>query len=293
MDSEHRHELEENVLAGWLAKQVEEIKPHLPAIGVGAVLLVAALVGWNGYRRSAENAKAERWRDFAVAIEGAQPNEEMLQQAIDANPGTAVAEWAEVTWADGKLYDAANNFFRNRAEADKSVEQAIGVYERLVSADDRNVAERANFQLGRALELQGKLEEAREQYARVTGAFAAVAKNRSEQLESKKVQESYQWITATKNGPAPSDNTGGLGDFEPDDIALPEVNAADADATLQDLLDTVEEEVDSAADAESAGEMTESPAEGDTPQADFIDDRPAEPEPPAEDASAKPTPADE
>lgn len=254
MDSEHRHELEENVLAGWLAKKVEGIKPQLPAIAVGAVVLIAGLIGLNGYRASAEAARADRWRDFAVAVEGAQPDESLLQQAMDANPGTPVAEWAEITWADGRLFDAANGFFRERKAADASVEKAIAAYERLIKAKDRNVAERANFQLARALELQGKLDEAAKQYARVTGAFATVAKNRAEELESASVKDAYSWITATANGPAATELGAGIDGFEPDDIALPEVDAADADATLQDLLDTVEQEVDAAADAEAAAE---------------------------------------
>lgn len=258
MDSEHRHELEENDLASWLAEKIDGIKPHLPAIGVAVVLMIAGLIGWSGYRASAKAAEADRWRDFAVALEGASPNADLLRQAVDANPGTTVAEWAEITWADGKLFEAANGYFRDRNTADESVDSAIEVYERMTSAKDRAVSQRANFQLARAFELQGKLEEAREQYARVTGPFAGVATARAEQLTSEDVQEAYQWITATKNAPAPTGGETALGDFEPDDIALPEVDAADADATLQDLLDTVEEEVDAAAKAESeAGEEEE------------------------------------
>lgn len=260
MDSEHRHELEENDLASWLAEKIEDVKPHLPAIGVGIVLLIAGLIGLNGYRASSQAAEADRWRDFAVALEGAAPNADLLQQAVDTNPGTTVAEWAEVTWADGKLFEAANGYFRDRKAADESVDSAIEVYERMTSAKDRAVSQRANFQLARAFELQGKLEEAREQYARVTGPFAAVATNRAEQLESEDVQASYAWITATKNGPAATGVGSALGDFEPDDIALPEVDAADADATLQDLLDKVEEEVDAADEATEEAEGVETPA---------------------------------
>ena len=250
MDSEHRHELEENLLAKKLAEAYEDVKPRLPAYGVGLVAILAGIIGLNGWRASTAQAEAERWKDFAVAVEGAQPNEDLLRQAMEQNPGTPVAEWAEVTWADGKLFDAAGRYFRDRKTANEYLDEAIAVYERLVKSDDLSISERATFQLGRALELKGELEQAREQYALVTGGFAAVAQARAEQLDSPKVQKAYEWITATKTAQAAATTPTGLEDFEPDDIEMPEVTAADAEATLQDLLDTVEEEVNAAEQAE-------------------------------------------
>lgn len=265
MDSEHRHELEENALATWLGEKIEQIKPQLPAIGVGIVVLIAGLIGLNGWRNSAEAAKVDRWRDFSVAVEGATPNLEMLKQAATTNPGTAVEEWSEITWADGRLFQASSQYFRARDKADEAVAEAVAVYERLVNAKDRNVSERANFQLGRAYELQGNLEEAASQYARVTGAFAQVAQSRAEDLESKKVKSAYEWITATKTASASATidpSTMQLEGIEPDEIALPEVDAADADATLDDLLGEVEaEDAEAAAEADTADEAGAETAE--------------------------------
>lgn len=261
MDSEHRHELEENSLATWLGDKIESLKPHAPTIGVGVVAVIAGVIGLNGWRTAAASAEADRWRDFAVAVEGATPNLEMLKQAAETNAGTAVEEWSEITWADGRLFEASSSYFRSREKADEAAEEAIAAYESLVSAKDRNVAERANFQLGRAYELQGKLDEAAKQYARVTGAFAAVAQARAEELESNKVKRAYEWITATSTASAsttidPSENV--LGGIEPDEIELPEVDAADADATLDDLLGEVEAETAAADAAEtSSDDVTE------------------------------------
>ncbi|MEO0531351.1 MAG: hypothetical protein AAF266_12370 [Planctomycetota bacterium] len=263
MDSEHRHELEENDLATWLGDKIEQLKPHAPAVGVGIVALIAGVIGLNGYRASQASAQADRWRDFSVAIEGATPDLNMLKQAAETNKGTAVEEWAEITWADGRLFEASSNYFRDRQKSDEAVEEAIAAYEELVSADDRNVAERANFQLGRAYELQGNLEEAAKQYTRVTGAFAQVAQARAEELESNQVKQAYEWITATSTASAsttidPSENL--LGGVEPDEIELPEIDAADADAALDDLLSEVEAET-AEADAESDDEEAAEEAE--------------------------------
>lgn len=256
MDSEHRHELEQNDLATWLSDKIEQTKPFLPAIAVGLVIFVAAVIGYKSWKASAREAKADRWRSFAVAVEGAQPDLNLLKQAAEANPDTNVGEWSEVTWADGRLYQATLQYFRNRDAANTALDEAVEVYERMITATEQAVAERAKFQLARAYELQGKLDEARDQYKRVTGAFAEVAQQRAEQLDSKAVKESYAWITATKSAP-PTDDVPDLipGDLTPDDITIPD---EDADDTLQGLLDDVEEEVNA---------NTEQPQTPEQPQA--------------------------
>ena len=252
MDSEHRHELEENDLAKWLEEKIEQIKPQLPAYGVGLVVLIAGLAAFTGWRSSTAQAEAGRWQQFSNAIEKATPDLNMLKGASEANPGTPVAEWSSITWADGKLFEASTNFFRNRGSADESLEAAIEAYQKLVAAKDRDVAARANFQLARAYEMQGKLEDAIKQYGRVNGAFQEVAEARAEELASPKVAASYEWITATKTASSTSaiDSLLGSDELMPDDIEVPEI---DADAELQDLLNTVEEEIE-AEDAEATEE---------------------------------------
>lgn len=260
MDSEHRHELEQNDLATWLTDKVEAIKPQLPLIGVGLVALVAAIIGMNSWKASAEAAKADRWRDFSVAVEGVQPNLSLLKEAAEANPGTTVEEWSEVTWADGRLFQASRQYFSNRDAANTAIDEAIEVYQRMVTAKDRKVAERAKYQLARAYELQGKLDEAKEQYGKVTGAFAEVAVARAEELDSTEVQAAYEWITATKTASATATTPSGLtpGDLTPDDIDLP---LEDADATLQGLLDEVEDQVNEAGDPDQESDSTEGASE--------------------------------
>jgi hypothetical protein len=260
MDSEHRHELEENALARWLADKVEAAKPQLPLVLLGVAAAVAAILGWSGWKKSTESAQADRWRDFSVALESGSPDLIDLKSAAEANPGTPIAEWAEVTWADGKLFEGSQLFFRNRKQADESVAEAVEVYERLASAKDRDVADRATFQLARAYELQGKLDEAAKQYARVTGSFAQVAKSRITELESPRVAEAYSWITRTSA--SPGDATAGQVGSEPDDIPLPESEPQDADAALDDLLKGVEEEA-----AAEAPVDDETAAEGEDPVA--------------------------
>ncbi len=280
MDSQHRHELEENALAKWLTGKVEAIKPQLPAILLGVIVLVAAIIGVNSWKTSSAAAKADRWSDFAVALEQGNPDLIDLKSAADKNPGTAVADWADVTWADGKLYQASQTFFSNRTEADKAIEEAIAVYERLAQSGDRDIAERASFQLGRALELQGKLDDAIKQYGRVTGAFAAVAKSRIEQLETDSVKQSYEWITASKTGAAPAVTgaTGGVLDsLDPDNIPLPDMTAEEAESTLDALLQDTETE-ETTESQEAAEPDADDSADAEMPPADVqpADEQPAD-----------------
>lgn len=270
MDSEHRHELEENALARWLADKVEGLKAQAPLLLLGAVAVVAGLVGWNGWQKSSIDSTAERWRDFAVALESGSPDLIDLKTAAETNPGTPVAEWAEVTWADGKLFEASQLYFQSREQSNAAAAEALAAYERLISAKDRDVADRAAFQLGRVLELQGKLDEAAEQYARVTGAFAAVAKGRAAQLETPTVREAYEWIvdTTTTAGPPSSGSQEGTVGLDPDDIPLPNVDPEDANAALDELLKGVEEEAGASADAQAV----DPPAVDDSPEGDGAPD---------------------
>jgi hypothetical protein len=256
MDSQHRHELEENTLASWLADKIETLKPQLPAILLGVIVLVAAIIGINSWNTTNASATAERWTDFAVALEQGNPDLVDLKSAADNNPGTPVADWADATWADGKLFQASQLFFSNRSEADKAIAEATAVYERLVKSKQRDIAERASYQLGRALELQGKLDDAIKQYGRVTGAFALVAKDRILQLESDTVKESYDWITSAKvSGSGSGVGAGVLDNLDPDNIPLPDMTAEEAESALDTLLQDVDKE--EAAESEGAAATEE------------------------------------
>jgi hypothetical protein len=297
MDSQHRHELEENALAGWLTTKVEALKPQLPAILLGVVVLVAAIIGLNSWKTSSAAATADRWGDFSIALEQGSPDLVDLKNAADKNPGTPIADWADATWADGKLFQASQMFFNNRSEADKAIDEAVAVYERLVKSRDRDIAERASFQLGRALELQGKLDEAIKQYGRVTGGFALVAKDRILQLESESVKQSYDWITAAK---ATGSTTAGgvLDNLDPDNIPLPDMTTEEADSTLDTLLQDVEKEetaesegaaaTEEKIESEAAEAEAEVPAEeGAEEGAAATDETPAADEAPADKPTAE------
>ena len=255
MDSEHRHELEENALAAWLAKQIDEIKPQLPTLLVLAIVALVVGIGYSYYNQSTASSRAAAWRDYTVAIEGSRPNINALRQAAFESPDGDVAEWSLITFADGRLFEAANSYLRNRSAADEAIREASEAYKTLVSARNEEISDRAVYGLARVYEMQGNLNAAREQYAKVRGPYAQIAAERAEQLELPRVQEDYAWITKTNAQPVdtPAEGPG----LEADDIAMPEV---DEEKALDDILESfsepaAEEEADAtetSADAESA-----------------------------------------
>lgn len=257
MDSEHRHELEENELAGWLTEKVQWVQAKLPQIVVSIIALIAAIAGWSAYSNNAEAKRAESWRSYSLAVGGVNPSLEALQLAATENPGTEVETWSRITWADGQLFNGANYYLRDRIKSEEALTEAETAYKELVSAKNTEIADRAAYGLARILDLRGDLDAAREQYARVGGPFAELAADRAEELASEKVIASYAWITQTSA--APTDTaTGDRPDLTPDAIDLPaDEETEDPDATLDALL----EDIATDAAEETVEEITEEAGE--------------------------------
>lgn len=259
MDSEHRHELEENALARWLSDRLDVIQDNMLTIVVVLVVILVTPVVLSWRNSSAKAEQASQWRDFTVAVEGARPNLALLQEAASSHPGTPVEEWSQITWADGKLWEATRQFLRDRAKADEALAEAESAYQGLQTAKETEVAQRATFGLARASELRGDLEKAIEQYGRVTGAFAEIATLRAEELGSETVKADYAWLTSTNITAAsttldPAARPG----LEPDEIALPEDDSTtpeEAEAAMDDILKGLESADEAAAEeGEAAAE---------------------------------------
>lgn len=266
MDSQHRHELEENSLAKWLEREIESLKPKMPAILVGVIALIGGSLGWSAYQDSMQAQQAEAWRDFSLGLEGVRPNLSVLKQTAEEHPETSVEEWSLITWADGRLWNAATLYMRDRAKADTALEEAEATYGSLTNAANGDIVGRANYGLGRVLEMKGELEEAIKKYNKVSGMFAEIAKERAEVIATSNVKKSYAWITKVQAAPAAEEG-------EASDADLNAEEAIDPTTTLDDLLrdsiDTTEEgdEAETEADAQEADA-----AEADADSADSKDE---------------------
>lgn len=267
MDSQHRHDLEENSLAKWLEREIEAIKPKLPGILIGVIAVVGGVLGWSAYKDSAQAQKAESWRDYSLALEGVRPNLSVLKQTAEEHPDSSVEDWSLITWADGRLWNAATLYMRDRAKADEALTEAEETYQGLINASSGVVVGRANFGLGRVLEMKGDLEGASDQYNKVSGMFAEIAKERAEVLATASAKKSYAWITKIEAAPAADAELTGP------DLNLGAEEEIDPTSTLDDLLresidpteaetgGRYEDEAESSADTASDNDVEESTKE--------------------------------
>ncbi len=210
MKTERRHELGENTLARELNTWGDRMRPYTSAI----LAIVAALLGvyivaslWNSYRATRDRAA---WDDYQLAVFQDDYEHKSLQRLAvsEDHEGTDMQEWAMIGWADRQLRRAAELYFVNRDEANDRVTDVIGIYEGLAdNSSHPEIRNRAQLGLARAYEIKNDLKQARVHYERVEGALSTVAQQRSQQLESKQVEESANWL-ATVELPKPSTPTG-------------------------------------------------------------------------------------
>ena len=72
---------------------------------------------------------------------GAQPpNLEQLHQAAEEYPGTQMQQMADVTWADGQVCMASQNYIYNRPAANEALEQATSAYQGVIAIVGRRAA---------------------------------------------------------------------------------------------------------------------------------------------------------
>jgi predicted negative regulator of RcsB-dependent stress response len=226
MKSQHRHELETNWLAKWVAERLNTIQPYYSLI-VGVVLAVAISVAGFSYYRSASAARqSEAWNTYNQAVGGLMPNLETLRQSAEEYPDSPMQQWADVTWADGQVWMASRSILQNREAALDALNRATGAYQSLLKeTNDERLKSRAHFGLGRMYELRCELDKAREEYRAVTGGFAAVAEQRIKDLEEPDAEDVYSWL-ATAQAPrraAPSGpgTPGQRPSFAPGELEMP------------------------------------------------------------------------
>jgi hypothetical protein len=204
MQSERRHELGENTLARELNSWSDRLRPYTSAIlAVVAGLLVVYIAAslWNSYR---ENRDRAAWDDYQLAVlEGDMEQRSLQRLAVsEDHDGTDMQQWAMIGWADRQLLRAAQMYLSSgtgRDDAEERVTDVIGIYQGLVdNAGYPEIRNRAQLGLARAFEIKGDLKQAREHYEQVQGALADVAKQRLEELKSKKVDDTAKWLATVE-----------------------------------------------------------------------------------------------
>jgi len=298
MKTERRHDLETNDLAVRLKALIEQLRPYATLLLGGAVIFVglfALASAWRSFNASQEQAA---WDAYALAALSNDPELMELRRLAEDEQylGTAMQEWAYLTWSDRQVQLASQSYFVDRDSTQDRLRQVLGIYGELAdSASDAQIRNRARFGLGQVYEMQNKLDEARREYGLVRGDLQPLAQERIEELSEEKAEDVYSWL-ATAELPEPPAReaeaaaTPARPDFEAElPAAAPNPNALlDDSRSLEDILlgedeeqVTVEEEVDQA--MPEGGQEEQALTNGDA-AAPIADETPAE----SDDDSANP-----
>ncbi len=279
MKTERRHDLETNELARKVTRWIETIKPYSTQLVGGAVLVLGiAFMSsmWGSISQSKEQAA---WDAYVLAFNFTGGDIELmgLQKVAndEAYEGTAMQEWAYVTWADRQLILASHAYLIDRDSAQDRLRRVLGIYEQLASgAGDTNVMNRARFGLARVYEMQGKVEEARSQYALVEGELESIAADRATQLESESAQEAIAWLASAELPRRNLQNAPGVPGSRPEfNAPLPSASPPSSGLGTRSLQDVLGEFGDeSAADDRYSSEDSSSEPAEDSP----ADDSPAD-----------------
>jgi hypothetical protein len=301
MKTERRHELETNTLAKGLNDWGERLRPYHSAILAGIALLLLAYIGasmWSAYRATRERAA---WEAYEMAVLRDDSELKMLQQAATGGDfdGTDMQEWAYISWADRQLHQASLAYLTDREGANERLDAISAVYKQYAeNSSSPEIRNRARLGLARVDEMKNRPDEARQQYAKVDGALAAVAEARIKELDAKGAKETIAWL-ASAELPSPSSSRGpGIPGVRPPlDPTAPAPDATDAplgDVEMMDKIlggigadETEDRYPEGAEPATPPADSSESPAT--TPESPAAETPAAEPS--AEETPAAETPA--
>lgn len=211
MDSQHRHELQQNDLGKLTNKAVpffQQYGYHVVG-GIGAVVL-AWVIGVYWYQSSTAST-AESWVQFDRVLH--QPNSSAGDFAAIAEkrPGSSVAAWSRLKEADDFLKSGLQLAFSNRESSQSNLKSAQEAYQKLAAGGPGiipEVKERALFGLARCLEAvsDGSGDDAVKTYALLLkefpdSIFASIVNERIKALETTQSKDFYAWFQQQKLEP--------------------------------------------------------------------------------------------
>lgn len=206
MNSERRHDLQENELATALGKVNKSIDPYSKPIAVAVVLGFVGFLGWGFY----SSGQAGRRSDATYQlIEASVSNDsETLATVAAQYAETPAAAWSRLYQGSSKMGVGINSLFTSREEAEELLSEASAAYqEALKLSDDKMIQSRSYFGLARISESLGNVDEAIENYeaAMAVGesdAMVEEAKQKIASLSKPQTQEFLAWFNDQDFAPA-------------------------------------------------------------------------------------------
>ena len=208
MDSRHRHELEQNLLAKWLVSQYEDwIRPNSSWLGyavLGVLVAVAIIIGTS--RMNSWNLSSS-WKQFYAALHSEQADAEL--ELVAQSTSGIVGAHARLALAQRQLTEGCGQVFINKREAIGLLEKAIASFQQVQKAtSDSQILQQAGLGLGlcwetlAAARVGDDLAKAEEEYQKVIDRWKddASGKQAQERLASirRPTTKTFLALTAAK-----------------------------------------------------------------------------------------------
>jgi hypothetical protein len=219
MDSQHRHELQQNDLRKLTDKALpfaEKYALHIVGVVVALLVVVGGVFFWFNQSNA---ANASGWSQFDRVLHKPKASAGDFAEIAESHPGTPVAVWASLKEAEDYLKAGLQSAFTNQSVSRSDLKSALEIFEKLSTGSagsNAEIRERALFGMARCLESlsDGKTDDAVSAYTRLLrefpkSIFGAVATERIKSLETKSTQDFYAWFHAQKIEP-----------FDPRDIPI-------------------------------------------------------------------------
>ena len=211
MDSQHRHELQQNDLGKIANRAMPFFEKYGLKIMIGlAVVVVVGIVAAVWFSESAATAAAS-WAQLDAAVHEPNPSADEYATVGDKYPGTEAAAWGTLKEADDYLKAGMQAVYTDRKAALVELDKARETYEKLEKGGPGvvpDVRERGLYGLARCLETMsdGNTEDAIKFYSRLINEFPdsmfkQIAEDRIQDLESPATKDFYAWFHAQNPSP--------------------------------------------------------------------------------------------
>jgi hypothetical protein len=177
--------------------------------------------------KASATRQGDSWNAFNEAIGAAPPNLDDLHSSAQEYPGTKMQELADIAWADGQVFLAAQNYIHNRRAANQALRGAANTYNAILkTSGDEHLLNRAHLGLARVFEMQNQLEKARDEYSKLEGGFKEFGKQQAERLAEPEALAIYAWLDKAQppraTAPAGPGTPGQRPEFSAGDLSMPQ-----------------------------------------------------------------------
>ena len=270
MNNQRRHQLEQNVLAGYLGACLAHLRPLIKPALIGLAVGLVAFVGYSIYQGELSKQNAQAWTRFYFNLSGDVNSFEDLASQYSR---TSAAEWARQAAALGYLQNGIEALYVNRQEGVNQINKAIADLEQLKNSSIRELKNQALLGLARGYESLGDLEQATQYYQLILNStgFSDVEREQIGRrlgfLQTEEAKSFYGWFAQLDPKPvAPPELSGDLSlpPSEPpltfDPANLPELPAANGEPAESAAATDVELSLPTGAQATGDQPASDGPA---------------------------------